>query len=289
MPTQSGSRREFLRAHTAIAFAHRGGSSLFPENTLVSFQGALDLGIEYLETDLHLTRDGHIVVFHDHEVDRTTDGSGPIGDLTLAEAKRLDAGYRFTPDGGRSYPHRDRGVRIPTLDELLALGDGFRLNVEIKQRGHALVEALWHVIDSRGLWDRFLVAAAHDPLVVAFREVSAGRVATAAGMRECLKFWGAVRSGTWRWVAAPYDALQVPPSFPLGGERGPHLTVIEPAFMRAAHARGVEVHVWTIDRPHEMRRLLSLGVDGLMSDRPDYLVQVLPPGGPQPGLGGAQP
>jgi len=104
--------------------------------------------------------------------------------------------------------------------------------------------------------------------VRAFRTLSAGSVATSAGMREAQLFWGVSRLGLSSRLPVAYDALQVPPSS--GG-----LTVVEPRFVRAAHARGIQVHVWTIDQPHEMRRLLDLGVDGIMSDRPDLMMQVL--------------
>lgn len=252
---------------TPIALAHRGGAALWPENTLAAFEGAIELGFRYIETDLHLTRDGVIVCFHDETLMRTTDGVGRVRDLTLDELRRLDAGYRFTVDGV-AFPFRGRGLTVPTLEETLALHPELRLNVEMKQREPPMEEALWAAIDRLGARERLLVAAEHDPLVHRFRAARPGDwMPTSPGVRGVLRFWIGVRTGAHRLERYAFDALQVPVSF--GG-----LTVVDRAFVRAAHAHGVHVHVWTIDDEPEMRRLLDLGVDGLMTDRPDRLAAV---------------
>lgn len=255
--------RAFLR-DPPLLFAHRGGAKLWPENTLSAFQGALDLGVRYLEADLHATRDGVLVVNHDDHVNRTTNGAGAVRDHTLSELRRLDAGYWFSEDG-RTYPYRGKGVTIPTLEEVTLLEPSACINLEIKQRSPDIVEALWRFIDERGLADRFLVAASHDALVRRFRRVCRGRVATSAGTWEAQLFWGAARTGLQRFLRPKFDALQVPET------SGP-LTVVDARLVRAAHQVGLQVHVWTIDELTVMQRLLALGVDGLMSDRPDLLV-----------------
>jgi glycerophosphoryl diester phosphodiesterase len=255
--------RPFLSSDRPIGFAHRGGSALWPENTLEAFRGALGLGISHLETDVHCTRDGELVVFHDARLDRTTDGHGYLRNFTLAELRRLDAGYRMTPDG-LSFPFRGKGLRIPTFAELCELDPEVRINVELKAEGADLPREMWRFIEERGLHDRILVAAAKHSLVREFRAVSRGRVATSASAREVVRFWAAARVGITRRLRTDYAALQVPVA------QGP-LTVVTPRFVTAAHDRGLHVHVWTIDDPAEMRRLAALGVDGLMSDRPDLL------------------
>lgn len=257
--------RKYFAGEHPLAFAHRGGAGLWPENTLVAFQGAIELGITHLETDVHLTRDGELVVFHDARLERTTDGHGFLRDHDLADLLRLDAGYRFSPDG-RTHPWRGKGIRIPRLSELVELDPHIRINVEMKQHGVGLPEALWSFVDDRGLADRFLVAAADHRLARQLRELARGRVATSASVREGLAFWLALKTPGWRVLPVGYDALQVPARY-----RG--LTVVTRRFVEVAHARGLEVHVWTIDEPGEMRRLLGLGVDGLMSDRPDRLLE----------------
>ena len=262
-----------------LTFAHRGGAGLWPENTLEAFAGAVALGCSHLETDLRVTRDGVIVLMHDAEVDRTTNGSGRVADLTLEELRSLDAGYRFTSDGN-GFPRRGAGLRVPTFEELLDAHPDVCLNVEIKERGSFdLPRALFELIERRALHDRLLVAAERHDLMVSFRRLSGSRVATGATRRECLQFWLASRLGLSAWISVPFRALQVPTHV-----QG--LPVVTPRFVRAAHARGCAVHVWTIDEPVEMRRLLGLEVDGLMSDRPDRLVAVLH-GGPRSRAGGA--
>ncbi len=259
--------RPFLSSPAPIAFAHRGGSTLFPENTLVAFQGAIDLGCRYIETDVHPTRDDEIVVFHDERLERTTNGTGFVRDFTLSELRKLDAGHRFTPDG-KSFPFRGQGIVIPTLAEAIALDPEVRFNIEIKERAHDLPKAFWRFVERESIHDRVLVAAFDDWIVQEFRRLSAGTVATSAGQRETIAFWLAARARATRLLPIRYDALQVP-------ARQSRLTVVTQAFVRAAHARGLAVHVWTIDEATEMRRLVALGVDGVMSDRPNVLIDTL--------------
>lgn len=270
-----GSPHAFLQSAKPLAFAHRGGASLWPENTLVAFQGAVDLGYRYLETDLHATRDGFLVCCHDPTVDRTTDGSGAISSLTLAELKRLDAGYRFSPDGGRTFPFRGKGVTIPALAEVVEALPDACLNVELKQVEPPIVEAVAALIEERSLHDRILAASFKDRVIRDFRRRAGPAVATSAATFEALRFWLASRLGLAPLLRPAYQALQVP-------VRQGELTIVDRRFVRAAHRAGLQVHVWTIDEPEEMRRLLDLGVDGLMSDRPDLLLEALSAAGSEP-------
>ncbi len=264
MPAYS---RPYFTGARPLAFAHRGGSKQWPENTLEAFSQAIALGFEHIETDIHLTRDGEIVVFHDELLDRVTDGHGPVRDHTLAELKRLDAAHWFTRDGA-TYPYRGQGITIPTLAEALELGPSIRFNLEIKPHGPGLVHALWEFIRGRADADRLLVASGHAPTVAAFRRVSGGALATSAGAGEIFRFWSAAKVGLHTRLSIGYDALQVPP------RQGP-LTVVEPKFLRCAREVGLHVHVWTIDDAPEMLRLLHLGVDGIMTDEPQRLLRVL--------------
>lgn len=251
-----------------LRIAHRGGAAVWPENTLVAFQGALDLGYRHIETDTHLTRDGHLVLFHDATLDRTTNGFGHVEDLSLAELKELDAGYRFTPDGGLTFPFRGKGVTVPTVDEALALSSELKLNLELKQDVPDMTGPMWRFIEERGLHDRVLVASADDSVGRRFRKLARGRVVTSPGVTGILAFWLAVRSRTHKLLRFPFDALQVPPT------QGP-LTVVDEAFVAAAHHHGIEVHCWTINDAPEMRRLAALGVDGLMTDYPTLLLDTM--------------
>ncbi len=264
MSASARRRRPFLDADRPLCFAHRGGAKLWPENTLVAFRGAIGLGLRYLETDVHATRDGVLVVHHDARVDATTSGSGSIRDMSYAELARLDAGYHYTGDG-MTHPYRGKGVSIPTLADVFALSAEVRVNVDIKPLEESVARKLWELVDTLGLHDRILVASEHHRQVQCFRRYSSERVATSASQREALRFWATSRLGVDGLLPIAFDALQVPTTY-----KG--LRVVDRGFVRAAHRHGAQVHVWTVDETREMRELLELGVDGLMSDRPDRLL-----------------
>jgi glycerophosphoryl diester phosphodiesterase len=235
---------------------------------MVAFQGAVQLGCRYLETDLHTTRDGVMVTIHDDTVDRISDGSGPVHALTLAELKRLDAGYRFSPDGGQTFPFRAKGVTVPTLAEVTQAFPDICLNLDIKQKEPPMVQTLVTFIEEQDAQDRILVGSFDKGILKEFRQRTRDRVATSAASQEARLFWLASRLGLTRFLRPSYDALQVPP------RHGP-FSVVDRRFVQAAHRLGIEVHAWTVDESEEMSRLLTLGVDGLMSDRPDLLLDVL--------------
>jgi glycerophosphoryl diester phosphodiesterase len=265
--TSAGDYRS-LGGNGPLTFAHRGGAGLWPENTLQAFKGAIELGCSHLETDLRMARDGEIVLLHDARLERTTNGTGVVGDYTVQELKRLDAGYHFSPDG-TSYPFRGKGHVIPTFAELVASDPKVAFNVEIKEHGEAdLPRALWEFIQRHNLADRIIVAAEQHALLGEFRQLSGTRVATSASRRECWEFLIASRLGLVGMLNVRYQALQIPVT-------AGRWTLLTPRLLAAAHRVGVAVHVWTIDEVAEMRRLLDLGVDGLMTDYPDRLMAVV--------------
>jgi len=258
--------RPYFGPTTPLAFAHRGGSKRWPENTLLAFRNAFELGYRQIETDIHETSDGRFVCFHDPTLERTTNGRGNLRDLSLAELQRLDAGHNFLEAGG--YPFRGAGARIPTLEEILDLPSELHYTLEIKPNDPALARRLWEFIDGHGIHDRVLVASGHDEVTDAFRTASRGRVATSAGQQRARAFWARVLTGSWKHAMFPFDALQVPPRY-----HG--IKLITSRFVEAAHHHGVQIHVWTIDDPAEMRELLDTGADGIMTDVPDVLLEVM--------------
>jgi len=258
--------RPYFGPTTPIAFAHRGGAKRWPENTLLAFRNAADLGYTHIETDIHETSDGHIVCFHDPTLERTTNGHGNLRDYTLAELRQLDAGHNFVED--RTYSFRGAGARIPTLEEALELGPQLHYNLEIKPNDPTLPRRVWEFIEHHGIHDRVLVASEHDEMTEGFRKHSRGRVATSPGRKGALEFWGRVLLGAWKHAMFSFDALQIPRTV-----RG--MNVITPRFVEAAHHHGIQVHVWTIDDPSEMDELLGVGVDAIMTDLPDVLLDVL--------------
>lgn len=262
-------RHPFFDLPTPIVIGHRGSSGEAPENTLPAFARALEQGAAVLETDVHATRDGVVVVYHDESVDRTTDGAGAIADLDFAELRELDAGWAFTPDGGRTFPWRGRGVRVATLAEAFAAFPAARFNVEIKRDDEALVEGTLDAVRGAGRADRTLLTAGHDGAMARLRRrLAETGLATAVGASagDVVGFVRAAASG----APPPPEpmALQIPTRF---AER-PLVTRELVAF---AHAHGVHVHVWTVNEPAEMHALLDLGVDGLVTDHPARMHAVL--------------
>ncbi|EJY55240.1 glycerophosphoryl diester phosphodiesterase [Alicyclobacillus hesperidum URH17-3-68] len=252
--------------------AHRGASLHRPANTLDAFRLALDMGADILETDVHWTRDGVLVVSHDEVVDTVSNGQGRIADMTYAELLRLDFGYRFSPDGGKTFPFRGQGVRIPTFLELLKSFPNCTINVDIKPRNARISEFL-RMVDAVGALERIILASFHHATLVEARS-RCPRLRTSASVREVASFLLATRMGVRRTKhRLPYVALQVP------RERY-GITVVDQTFVDRAHAAGVEVHVWTIDDPEQMRHLIDLGVDGIVTNSPQTLQSVLLESGP---------
>jgi glycerophosphoryl diester phosphodiesterase len=278
LPARGGSRpgHRYL-AGAPLLIAHRGGSGLAPENTLAAFRRALDWWrADLLEIDVQPTRDGDAVVIHDPTVDRTTDGSGAVSSFTVAELKRLDAGHRFTPDGGATYPFRGTGVRLSTLREVLVALPHARVNVEIKDA--RAQQAVWDTVHELHAVHRVLIAAGDRNNRARFRDYG-GPVS--AGAQDMYAFYGLFLARAERLWKPTVDAFQMPQS--RGGRQ-----VLSPRMVDALHARNVAVHVWTVDAVADMRRLIEWGVDGVITDRPDRLARVLhelrgralPPGPP---------
>ncbi|MDF1595802.1 MAG: glycerophosphodiester phosphodiesterase [Acidimicrobiia bacterium] len=254
--------KPFFSHEYPIAMAHRGSRLLWPENTMTAFQGAVDLGFRYLETDLHTTADGILVCFHDDTLERTTDATGLITDRTFAEVQRLDAGFRHEPLKG--FPFRGRGVTVPALEDVLTAFPHALFTLDLKQSGieHIVVE----MINRLRLHDRVIVGSFKDLRIARFRKMAGRSVATSAGPWETRALWAGARLG--RSLRIPADALQVPVSYG-------RTTVVDARFVHAAHEAGKQVHVWTVNEPDEMRYLLDLGVDALISDRVDIVHQVM--------------
>lgn len=259
-------RDPFRGANGVLCIAHRGGSLLWPENTLTAFKGAMALGVDVLELDLHATRDGQLVVIHDDVVDRVTEGAGRVKDRTLEELKRLDAGYRFSTDG-QSYPFRGTGCRIPTFEEVLDAAPDHWINVDLKQTEPSIVERFVTLVRRRRIQDRLVVGSFNFPTLQAFRR-ACPEVRTAAGTREAYLFYGLHQvflHGLYR--RGPAIALQIPRM-----HRGNR--IVTRRFVASAHRKGLAVHVWTINEMEVMKELIDVGVDGIVTDRPDLLLQL---------------
>lgn len=259
--------RQPERPHKIQLMAHRGGEGQWPSNTLYAFEKSVVLGAEALEMDVHSTRDGVLVVRHDPVVETTTNGQGAIRDLTLAEIKKLDAGYTWTNDGGKTFPFRGLGITIPTFEEILQAFPHLLINIDIKPREPQVVDAFCKLLRDHQRLELVRVGSFHDRQLQRFRQLCP-EVATAAGVMETRIFYFLNLAGLAGLYHPRAQAFQVP-------EFSGRLHVVTPGFIRAAHAQGIEVHVWTVDEIEDMRRLIEWGVDGLITDFPERLKQVL--------------
>ena len=227
-----------------------------------AFSGAVGLGYRHIETDLHLTKDGVLVCLHDHSLDRTTDGTGPVDEVTFAELARYDAGHRHRGRDGASF--RGRGIHVPSLEEAVLTFPEVSFVVDLKTEN--LVGPLYDLIDRLRLHDRLIVGSFSDRRLREFRALAGGLVATSTGAASSRSWLMASRVG--RGVRSEAAALQLPRT-----SRG--VRVIDRRLIDAAHGLGLQVHVWTVNNPGEMAELLDLGTDGIITDRPDLLREVL--------------
>jgi glycerophosphoryl diester phosphodiesterase len=250
----------FLGPSRPRVFGHRGAAALAPENTLPSFAVAAELGAGYLELDVHGTADGTIVVLHDDTVDRTTDARGPVRQLQWKEVESLDAGFRFQV-GESSFPYRGQGVRIPTLEAVLRAFPANCFNIEIKQSAPSIADEVAAILRRRGAAERSLLAAAEDPIMAEVRRAVGDDIVTGSSIGDVAEFFRQLDEGTAGRYVPPGVALQIPTR---AGQR----ELVTAESIAAAHEKGVEIHVWTINDVVEIERLLDLGVDGIMSDAP---------------------
>lgn len=242
-----------------LNIAHRGGGRLAPEGSLEAYRNALEVGADMLEMDLHATRDGVVVVHHDATVDRVTDGTGKISEMSFEELRALDAGYAFTPDRGQSYPYRGQGVRVATFREVLEAFPDAIFSAEIKQSQPPIVDAVLAVLAETGMEDRVILVSFNDAVVREIREKNP-RIVTGAGTAEMVGFATLTMD-----EAQSYEPPC--PIFQLPGVEADHLAL--------AQRLGVQVQIWTINDAEEMRRLIEMGVDGIMTDDPALLKQVM--------------
>ena len=240
------------RSGRVAVMGHRGAPTLAPENTLASFARALEIGVDYVELDVHLSRDGALVVIHDHTLERTTDGAGPVGERSLEEIQRLEAGAWFDPSFA--------GERVPTLDQVLELVAG-RCDVAVEIKNGPIFypgieEAVLRTLERRRALGRSIVISFDHPSVLRFKEL-------APQSRTGVLFVGRPADPAQLAKEARAEALM------------PLWTDVTPELISSAHRAGLGVIPWTVDDPEAMRRVAGMGVDGIVTNCPDRLVAVL--------------
>jgi len=239
----------FLDYPYPIPFAHRGGAGVFPENTLPAFQNAVNSGYKYLETDVHSSKDGEVFAFHDDSLDRVTEHSGKISELTSKEISNIKI---------------DNFAKIPTLLELLETFPEAKLNIDPK--ADSVVQPLTDLLKHTNSVSRVCIGSFSDKRIKHIRKELGSGLCVSAGPKKVVKFLAGKLA--FSKFKSDYHCLQVP-------QRSGPVKIITHDFVKRAHSRGLQVHVWTVDDPYEMNELLDLGVDGLMTDEPSILKNVL--------------
>ncbi|ADU31578.1 glycerophosphoryl diester phosphodiesterase [Evansella cellulosilytica DSM 2522] len=255
-----------------MVIAHQGGEHLAPSNTLVAFDQAVNLGVDAIEFDIHMTKDGHLVAIHDPTVDRTTDGKGKVNDMTLEEVIALDAGYYFNDLNGE-YSFRGLGIRIPTIDEIFTHFSNTRMVIEIKDSNRpelyeSIVDELWTKINQYDVQDNVLVASFNQDIIEMFIDKAGDEVAISGGRSEIKRFVIFHKLLLNSLYSPKVDAIQIPI------QEG-NFNLKDKKLIRGAHARGMDVHYWTINDRTTMEKIIELGADGIITDRPDIALDLL--------------
>jgi glycerophosphoryl diester phosphodiesterase len=251
-----------------LAFAHRGASNEFPENTMPAFERAVQLGADFIETDIHLTRDKKFAVIHDDSIERITNGRGKVSGYTMEELKNFDAGYHFTKDDGNTYPFRGKGIALSSLDEILETFPGCKFNLDIKEKNPEQIKYFVNIIDKYKAQDRIITASKYLSNLNTVRKIRPG-IATSFSVPETLGILFLYKSSLiflknkFRGIS-----LQIP-------EKYGNFNIVTKSFVKQMHEKGLQVHVWTVDKEDDMKRLISYGVDGIMSNDPALLLKVL--------------
>jgi glycerophosphoryl diester phosphodiesterase len=256
------------RFHRPLHICHQGGEDVFPTNTLYAYRHCVaEFDTDVLEIDVHQTKDGHLVVLHDETVDRTTNGTGLVKEMTLAELQALDAAAKFTPEDGEGTPLAGQGIFVPTLEEVLDEFPDHLTNIEIKQTDPPIEQALVDMVVAHGMTTRVCLGSFHDGVAAKLRELlpAACHYAPEDMARD---YYIGTRARITGFFPPPVDAFALPP---FSGDT----EVIDERLVEAAHLERKHVWAWTIDDVDEMNRLFDLGVDGIMTNRPDRLRDVM--------------
>lgn len=264
--------QEMLRCDKVVNIAHRGASAIRPEHTFPAYDKALEDGADILELDVRETSDGVVVVIHDGSLDRTTNCSGQVTEMTFDDISQCDAGYNFTLDEGATYPYRGMGLVVRTLDEVLKAYPDTAMVIEIKQEQPSIIDNFVQVVRNNDATDKITGSSEDDPVVAELR-AEAPEIATNMATLEVLTFWGKSFDPFDPTYEPPGEFLQVPWFRNLGGMP---VEVVHEGFAPRAHEYDMFVQVFTINDQDDMRTLiLERGVDGIMTDNPALLTEVI--------------
>lgn len=257
----------FFNEKKLMIGGHRGSAGVAPENTLVSFQRAFDDGADFVEMDLREGREGEVLIIHDEDLERTTDGQGAVRDWAFKDLKSLDAGHRFTLDGGISYPYRGQKITIPTLEEFFSTFPGGKATLDVKEAGSPFIEKL---VDTIKRFDREGLVLLGAAKCATMREIRGqlrdqdATIATGFSYKEADAFMRWLWAGKKGSLVPQGHALQVPCVYQ-------DMKLITEQTLEAAAELNLEVHAWTVNDTQEMEELIRMGVGGIVTDYPARL------------------
>lgn len=266
--TQTENQTFLKKGNRPLIIAHQGGAGMAPGNTMAAFSLSEKLGVDMLEMDVHLSKDGEAVVIHDNTVDRTTNGTGAVKDMTLNELQKLDAGYHFIgPDG--SYSYRNKGITIPAMDEIFKEFPGYPMTIELKTDDPALADKMAELIRKHNMSDKVIIASFYDDALAYFIEATDGTVPVSSAREATRNFVIAHKLYADRIIPMEkYTAVQIP-------MEASGLNLATERLTESLHKRGIAVQYWTINDEDSVRKLARIGADGIMTDHPNIVKKVL--------------
>lgn len=253
-----------------MVIAHGGAKLLYPENTMMAFDSVVKMGVDVLEMDLRITKDNVIVTHHDMEIDNTSDGSGNIFDKTYAELEVLNFGFQFVDLQGNK-PFQSTKVKIAKLEELFIKYPAIKMIIEIKDEaelGKKAADKVLELINNHNMSDNVIVASFHDDILNYFMEISDGKVPISTSQKEATKFALTAKSLTGFTFFPEEVALQLP-------MKSSGLNLATSRIINSAHHHNMAIHYWTINEKEDMRSLIEKGADGIITDRPDIMIELL--------------
>ncbi|GEL78531.1 glycerophosphodiester phosphodiesterase [Tenuibacillus multivorans] len=273
-PQPTVEQKQFLENEKEgpLVIAHRAGDMIAPGNTMTAIEKSADIGVDIIEVDIHITKDGHLVLMHDPSVDRTTDGSGLVSEFTLEEFLMLDAGFHFLDINGE-YSFRGLGVYKPTLREVFERYPNMKYMLEIKHTNppelyDEIAAKLWELIKEFNMHDRVMVASFDQEVIDQFNQLANGRVALGTGEQSAFNFVITHKLFARNLFRPTGHALQLP-------LKNRYFQFLSEDIIEGAQRLGMDVHYWTVNDEESMRKLIDAGVDGIITDRPDLLIDIL--------------
>ncbi|GEL76224.1 glycerophosphodiester phosphodiesterase [Tenuibacillus multivorans] len=272
IPIHSIDVKPFHENDRPLVIAHQGGGHLAPSSSMVAFQNAVDLDVDVLETDIHISKDGYLVAIHDPTVDRTTDSSGSVNDLTLDELKQLDAGYYFEDEAG-NFPFRNQNIKLITVEELFQAFPNQRFLIEIKDtnpydRMDEIAKRLAQLIEDHHVEDQVTVASFDHKIIETFQQYASNEIAISGGEQEVRKFVITHKFHLRNLYKPNVDSMQLP-------LKASGFDLASSDILGGAERLGLQIHYWTINDKETIRTLIEKGADGIVTDRPDLMIKVL--------------